>query len=192
MSGRPPSLCRTFAVDERMRVPSPAASMSMSSGGLPGCEGCCGCLSIVASARGGHDGARARLFVTREDDAGEFLRTVPNLVALVEQVRAHDLGLVAELLFEQVVGQTDLARALRGVSLRLLGADGPVVDDDEVELDFGRVAADDCEVAARSVAVGLARLRHQVADENLDRRGLSDAAGHARDEQIRKDARVER
>src|SRR5256714_15236840 len=170
MSGRPPSLCRTFAVDERMRVPSPAASMSMSSGGLPGCEGCCGCLSIVASARGGHNGARARLFVTREDDAGEFLRTVPNLLALVEQVGAHYLYLVAELLFEQVVGQPDLARALRRVSLRLFGADGPFVDDDEVELDFGRVAADDFQMLARRIAVRLARPRHQVADENLDRR----------------------
>src|SRR2546421_22613 len=170
MSGRPPSLCRTFAVDERMRVPSPAARISMSSGEVPGCVGCCGCLSIVASARGGHDVARARLFVTREDDAGEFLRTVPNLLALVEQVCAHDLYLVAELFFEQVIGQPDLARTLGGVSLRLFGADGPFVDDDEVELDFGRVAADDFQMLARRVAVGLARLRHQIADDNLDRR----------------------
>src|SRR5437588_4591940 len=129
MSGRPPSLCRTFAVDERMRVPRPAASMSMSSGELPGCEGCCGCLSIVASARDGQGGARARLFVRREYDAGELLRTVPNLLALVEQVGAHDLGLVAEVLFEKVVGQPDVVRAFRGVSLRLFGADGPFVDD---------------------------------------------------------------
>src|SRR5947209_18686120 len=113
MSGRPPNLCRTFAVDERIRVPSPAARINISSGGLTGCEGCCGCLSIVASARGGHDAsALARLFVTGEDDAREFVGTVPHLLPLVEQVGAHDLGPVAELLFAPVIAQTKLIRAL--------------------------------------------------------------------------------
>src|SRR5437764_9852257 len=116
MSGRPPNLCRTFAVDERMRVPSPAARINMSSGGLTGCEGCCGCLSIVASARGGHDAsAGARLFIASEDDAREFVGAVPHLLSLVEQVGAHDLGLIAELFFEQVVAQTNLMSALGGV-----------------------------------------------------------------------------
>src|ERR1051325_7590755 len=93
MSGRPPSLCRTFAVEERMRVPRPAASISMSSGELPACwEGCCCGLSICSSARGGRGyGTRARLLVAGEYYPRELLRAVPDLLALVEQVRAHYL-----------------------------------------------------------------------------------------------------
>src|SRR5215211_203405 len=182
MSGRPPSLCRTLAVDERMRVPSPAARMRMSSGALWAGEGCCGCLSIGSgSACGGRrrryrrpDGAGARLLVAGEDDARELLGAVPHLLALVEQVGAHYLGLAAELLFEHVVGEPYLVRALGGVDFGLQGAHAAVVDDHEVELYLGRVRLDDLDVAARRVAVGLARLGHQVADEDFDRRGGAD------------------
>src|SRR5215210_5494688 len=151
MSGRPPRRCKTFAVDERMRVPRPAARIRMSSGGLCGCEGCCcGCLSIESLlACGGRrrtGGARPRLLVTGEDNARQLLGAVPNLLALVQKVCAHDLGLAAELLFEFVVGEPDLVRALGGVRLGLHRADAPVVDDDEVELDLGRVRLDDLDV----------------------------------------------
>src|SRR5689334_8664894 len=120
MSGRPPSLCKTFAVEERMRVPSPAASMSMSSGADWPCEGCGVCLSMCSLVRYGNGGARASLLVAGEDDARELEGAVSHLLALVEQVGADDLGLVAELLFELVVCEPDLARALCGVALGLL------------------------------------------------------------------------
>src|SRR5215213_662754 len=187
MSGRPPSRCSTFAVEERMRVPRPAASISMSSGELPACvEGCCCGLSIGSSARGGRgDGPRARLLVAGEYDLRELFGAVPDLLALVEQVGAHDLRLRAELLLEEVVCEPYLSRALRGVGRGLFGADVTVVDYHEVEPDLGRVRLDDLHVLARGVAVGLARLRHQVADENLDRARRAYALGHARDEQVR-------
>jgi hypothetical protein len=47
-------------------------------------------------------------------------------------------------------------------------------------------------VAARGVAVGLARLGHQVADEDFDGRRRADGFGHARHEQVGEDGRVER
>src|SRR4030095_4444878 len=84
-----------------------------------------------------------------------------------------------------------LSRALGRVGRGLLGADVSVVDDHEVEIYLGRGRTDDLHVPARRVAAGLARLRHQVADENLDRARRAYAFGNARDEQVRQYRSVE-
>src|SRR5947209_15075771 len=157
-----------------MRVPRPAARMSTSSGAvalLAGgvCPSCAfvACLSINLSARrAGQELARARsLFVAGDDQARQFVGAVPDFLLFIEQVCAHDLSLRAELFFEFMIGQTDLPRALGGVTLRLLGADRAVVDQHVVELDLRRVLAHGFEMLPRSVAVGLARLGHPVADK---------------------------
>src|SRR5205085_10120931 len=100
-----------------------------------------------------------------------------DLFTVLEQVRAHDLRRLIEYIFNRVI-DPDLVSAFGGVEFGLFPVDAAVVDDYEVEMYFGRVLLDRCEVRSRCVAVSLARLRHQVVDENLRRTRLAD---HPRD-----------
>ena len=66
------------------------------------------------------------------------------------------------------------------------------VDQHEVEEVLADVVVQDPEVVADVVAVRLAVLRGDVADEDLERRRLLDGLDHPRDHQVGKDRRVER
>src|SRR5918912_2221191 len=117
---------------------------------------------------------------------------MPDLLAFIQKVCAHDLGLVTILFFEQVVLKTDLMRASRSIKRRLFFADRMIVDDDVIESDLRRVPLDDLKMLARRIAVRLSGLRHQVADENTDGARAADHVCDARHQQVRENARVER
>src|SRR5256885_4893999 len=102
MSGRPPSWCKTLAVCERIRVPSPAARTSTSSGAWVSCGFDCVCLSMFSELE---DGVRAdaRLFAAGDNHTRQFFGTVAHLLAFIQKVCANNLRLIAEFRFEPVV-----------------------------------------------------------------------------------------
>src|SRR4051812_5156380 len=140
ISGRPPSLCSTLAVRERIRVPNPAASINTSSGAGVSCKVICGCFSIECKTLDGE-----RLFSTPllraagDDHARQLLGIVTDFLALVQQVCPHDLGFTAKGLFQQVVLHAYLVCAVGAVARGLLLCDRTIVGDDVIEADLRRV-----------------------------------------------------
>ena len=86
-----------------------------------------------------------RLFAAVEDDLGETIRVVPDFLAAIQQVSAHDLGRLIERIVNRIVN-ADLISAFGGIEFSLLFADASIVHDDEIEMNFGRVLLDRLEV----------------------------------------------
>src|SRR6185369_4803730 len=134
---------------------------------------------------------RWRLFFPFRHDLGEPIGVVPDFLAIVQQVRAHDLRSLIYCVVERTC-DADLISTFGGVKVGLLLADPSIVDDDIVEVNFRRVLLDRFEVLSRAVTVSLAGLSHEVVDEDLRCPRLADNASHLSNQKIRQDARVER
>ena len=81
---------------------------------------------------------------------------------------------------------------LRGVVIADMRRDGVVVHEQKVNDALARVVENGLRMHGGRVAVRLTRLRHDIADVNFDGFAAAHALGHAVDEQIWHDARIER
>src|SRR5215204_2901098 len=184
INGAPPSSCSTFARFDFILVPRPAAMIKTFSG--------LDDVFLLDISRKILDDDRGEcLFAAVEHDMGQTIGIVPDLLAIVQQISADDLGRLIECVVNGIVN-TDLISALGSVAFGLLGADASIVNNDVIEMDLRRVLLDRFQMFAGTVAVSFTGLSHQVVDEDLCRARLADHPRDLAHEQVRQDARVER
>jgi hypothetical protein len=82
--------------------------------------------------------------------------------------------------------------ALGAVAAGYIGRNGLAIGDDAIDNPAGDMLLDGAEMIGKGVAGGFAGLGHQIGDVYAGGFGLGDGAGDLRDQQIRKNAGVER
>src|SRR4051794_37308326 len=177
INGAPPISCSTLARFDFILVPRPAAMIKTFRDPDDVLW-----LDILRKIL--NDDRGECLFAAVQHNLRKTIRIVPDLFAVVQQISADDLGRLIERVVYRIV-DTDLMGALGGIAFRLFGADASIVYDHEIEMNLRGVMLDRLEVFPGVVAVSLARLSHQVVDEDLRRARLTDHASDLAHEQVR-------
>src|SRR5260370_1651389 len=131
-------------------------------------------------------GTRKEFF---EQEAGKASGIVADDAVLFKEIVQNDA--IAELLQVGDIDR-DWLSALRAVALGDVGGNRLAIGDDAVDDAARSVALNSAEVIGQSVAGGFARLGHEIGDVDPRRLGFGDGAGDFRDEQIGKNAGVQR
>src|SRR5215212_9431381 len=184
INGAPPNSCSTFARFDFILVPRPAAMIKTFSG-------LDDVLLLDISRKILNDDSGECLFAAVDHDLCKTLRIMPDLLSVMEQISADDLGRLIERVVYRIV-DADLVGALDSVAFGLLRADATVVHDYKIEMNLRRVSLDCLEVFPGVVAVSFAGLSHQVVDKDLCGARLTDHPCDLAHEQVRQDACVER
>src|SRR5712691_7328627 len=134
----------------------------------------------------------------RQNQARQLIRIVAHKTILMENVAAYELKgmislrrfhecrtkLVVELTSRQRI-KSDLSRAVSQVLLSEFGADRGRVHDDVIEIQIRAVFKQNAQMVFEVKVVGLARLRHYVADIKLKRIRVAHRIDNAIDEEVR-------
>src|SRR6476661_9514137 len=181
ISGRPSRRCSTFARSDRIRVPSPAARINTSIGFRSVCVSVINKIlpQITRYAERMYKYLLSLIFrAVFKYEAGEAYRIVPDLETGIEQ-RAVDYPGTGNVVFVDRPVNADLFRTFVDICGGLARTDGVAVDEDIVEFQLRRIFANYLDVPPGRHTVRFARLRHQIADHDLDRPRPGDGIAHA-------------
>src|SRR5216684_6685832 len=131
-------------------------------------------------------GTRKEFF---EKEAGKAGGIVADDAVLFEEIVQNDA--ISELLQVRDIDDHGLG-ALGTITLGDFRGDRLTIGDDPVDEAARSVALNSAEMIGQSVAGGFAGLGHEIGDVDARRLGFGDGAGDFRDEQIGKNAGVER
>ena len=175
-----------------IRVPSPAASMSTSSGR---------CCEWEVQSRvsfpnqfqlRGNGWSRNSLLPAREYYVCQTLGIMSRLFTFIEQWRADDSRCAIQNLFKRFIIDSNLMGAFGSVTLWLFFTDRLVVYNYKIKVDLRSITLHRIQMLPRRVAVRFTRLSHQIADKDLHRAASPIAASNASDQKVWQNTGVER